>query len=195
MAGERPGGAQLAADLLGVALAQQIADVALLVPLTALHERVGAEDLADRLAQRLAAVDDEQNRLLGIKATRDQVREQVRGQPGVLRAAFPQAERDLDAVGGDPSATMWVRSATSIPSSIITASRRSSSERLISSSSAVVVRSTTSSEIDVLLVAVADCSTSRPTGSPTLAYLRVDTPASIRFMTASVSGSRSAKNS
>jgi hypothetical protein len=39
------------------------------------------------------------------------------------------------------------------------------------------------------------CSTSCPTGSPTPTYLRVDTPASIRFITTTVSGSRSAKSS
>ena len=38
-------------------------------------------------------------------------------------------------------------------------------------------------------------STSLPTGSPTAAYLRVETPASIRSITARVSGSRSAKDS
>jgi hypothetical protein len=38
-------------------------------------------------------------------------------------------------------------------------------------------------------------STSSPTGSPTPAYLRVETPASIRFITTTVSGSRSAKYS
>jgi hypothetical protein len=38
-------------------------------------------------------------------------------------------------------------------------------------------------------------STSPPIGSPTRAYLRVETPASIRFITTHVSGSRSAKYS
>jgi hypothetical protein len=49
------------------------------------------------------------------------------------------------------------------------------------------------SDTDVLAVAVADCSTSLPTGSPTCANFLVDTPASIRSITARVSGSRSAK--
>ena len=44
-------------------------------------------------------------------------------------------------------------------------------------------------------VALDSCSTSSPTGSPTCANLRVETPASIRSITALVSGSRSAKYS
>ena len=48
-------------------------------------------------------------------------------------------------------------------------------------------------ETAVLPVAEADASTSSPTGSPTRANLRVETPASIRSMTARVNGSRSAK--
>jgi hypothetical protein len=42
-------------------------------------------------------------------------------------------------------------------------------------------------------VELASRSTSSPTGSPTTAKLRVETPASIRSITARVSGSRSAK--
>jgi hypothetical protein len=94
-----------------------------------------------------------------------------------------------------PSATTWVRSASSMPSSIITASRTSSSRRDINSDSAVVVRLTNISDTDVLPVAEDDSSTSLPTGSPTQAYLRVETPASMRSITARVSGSRSAKYS
>ena len=89
-----------------------------------------------------------------------------------------------------PSATTWVRSAISMPSSIITARRMSSSPRLISSESAVCVRSTNASETEVFDVAEASCSTSSPTGSPTPANLPVETPASIRSSTALVSGSR-----
>jgi hypothetical protein len=92
-----------------------------------------------------------------------------------------------------PSATTCVRSAISMPSSIITAKRTSSSRRLMSSSSAVAVRSMNISDTDVFDVAAAESSTSWPTGSPTTANLRVDTPASIRSITARVSGSRSAK--
>jgi hypothetical protein len=92
-----------------------------------------------------------------------------------------------------PSATTWVRSAISRPSSIITARRTSSSRRAIRSESAVRVRSMNMSETAVLPVAEADASTSSPTGSPTRANFLVETPASIRSITARVNGSRSAK--
>jgi hypothetical protein len=49
------------------------------------------------------------------------------------------------------------------------------------------------SETVVLPVDEDDASTSSPTGSPTRAKRRVETPASIRSITARVSGSRSAK--
>jgi hypothetical protein len=94
-----------------------------------------------------------------------------------------------------PSATTWVRSAISRPSSIITARRTSSSRRAIRSPSAVRVRSMNLSETAVLPLAEADASTSSPTGSPTRANLLVETPASIRSITARVNGSRSAKYS
>src|SRR5207247_258485 len=94
-----------------------------------------------------------------------------------------------------PSATTWVRSAISNPSSIITAGRTSSSRRDLSSSSPVAVRSTNLSDTDVFDVAEDERSTSSPTGSPTTANLRVETPASTRSITARVSGSRSAKYS
>jgi hypothetical protein len=94
-----------------------------------------------------------------------------------------------------PSATTWVRSAISTPSSIITANRTSSSRRLISSPSAVRVRAMNMSDTDVFDVDEDVCSTASPTGSPTRANFLVETPASIRFITARVSGSRSAKYS
>jgi hypothetical protein len=74
--------------------------------------------------------------------------------------------------------------AISIPSSIITANRTSSSRRLISSSSAVAVRSTNIADTELFDVADDDCSTSSPTDSPTRTNLRVETPASIRSITA-----------
>jgi len=92
-----------------------------------------------------------------------------------------------------PSATTCVRSAISSPSSIITANLTSSSRRLISSPRAVRVRSMNSSDTVDFDVAEQESSTAAPTGSPTRANLRVETPASIRFITARVSGSRSAK--
>jgi hypothetical protein len=63
----------------------------------------------------------------------------------------------------------------------------------MSSPSAVRVRSMNISDVVVLPVEEDACSTSLPTGSPTRANLRVETPASIRSITARVSGSRSAK--
>ena len=72
------------------------------VAMAAMHQRVLAEDGLDRLPERFAAVDDEQDRLLGIQAAIDQIGEQRAGQGGVLGRAFPEPERDLDAVGGDP---------------------------------------------------------------------------------------------
>ena len=97
--------------------------------------------------------------------------------------------------GSTENATTCTRPAISRPSSIITASRTSSSRRPISSPSAVRVRSMNASETVLFDVEVDDCSTSSPTGSPTRANLRVETPASIRSITARVSGSRSAKYS
>ena len=126
-----------------------------------------------------AAVDHEQDRLLGIQPPLDQICQQLARQSGVLGAPFPQPERDLYPVGGDPERTTWVRPAISIPSSIITARRTSSSRRLISSSRAVRVRSMNSSDTVDFDVELHSRSTSWPTGSPTEAYLRVDTPASI----------------
>jgi hypothetical protein len=70
--------------------------------MAAMHERVLAEDVADRAAQRLGAVDHEQDRLLGIEAAVDEIGEQRAGERGVLGRPFPQPERDLDALGGDP---------------------------------------------------------------------------------------------
>jgi len=50
-----------------------------------------------------------------------------------------------------------------------------------------------SSDTVVFDVAEEEASTAAPTGSPTTGNLRVETPASIRSITARVSGSRSAK--
>ena len=63
--------------------------------MAAMHERVLAEDVLDRPPQRLSAVDDEQDRLIGIQAAIDQVGQQRAGERGVLGRAFPQPERDL----------------------------------------------------------------------------------------------------
>jgi len=71
----------------------------------------------------------------------------------------------------------------------------SSSRRAISSPSAVRVFSMNISDTVLLFFALAVCLTASPTGSPTRANFLVDTPASIRFITAHCSGSRSAKYS
>jgi hypothetical protein len=71
----------------------------------------------------------------------------------------------------------------------------SSSRRDISSPSAVRVRSMNISDTDAFDVDELEASTSPPTGSPTCSNLRVETPASIRSITALVSGPRSAKYS
>jgi hypothetical protein len=57
--------------------------IALLVPHASLHRRL-AEDVADRLAECLGAVDHEQDSLLGIEAALDQVGQQRRRDGGVL---------------------------------------------------------------------------------------------------------------
>jgi hypothetical protein len=67
-----------------------------------MDERVLAEDVLDRAPECLAAVDDEQDRLVGIKAAVDEVGQQRAGQGRVLRRPFPQAERDLHSFGADP---------------------------------------------------------------------------------------------
>lgn len=72
-----------------------------LVAMAAVDEGVLAEDVLDRAPERLAAVDDKQDRLVGIKATVDEIGQQRPRQRRVLGAAFPEPERDLDAVGRD----------------------------------------------------------------------------------------------
>ena len=69
--------------------------------MAAMDERVLTEDVADRRAQRLAAVDHEQDRLLEIKAAIDEIGEQRARERGVLGRAFPEPERDLVAFGAD----------------------------------------------------------------------------------------------
>jgi hypothetical protein len=110
--------------------------VSLLVAQTALHRRV-AEDRADRLAERLGAVDNEEDALLRVLT------------PSVVI----------------PSATTQQRPCSSSPSIIITARRTSSSLRLINSRSAPRVRSTNVRETAERDVDRACCSTAAPTGS------------------------------
>src|SRR5215207_9709757 len=136
--------------------------------MAAVHERVLAEDVLDRPAQGLAAVDDEQDRLLGIKAAVDEVGQQRPREGGVLSAALPEPERDLVALGRDPERDD-VGAIGDLASSIITAKRTSSRRRDMRSPSAVRVRSMNISDTDVFDVAEDACSTS----SPTRANLRV----------------------
>jgi len=131
-----------------------------LLAMAAMDQRVLAEHVADRTAQGLGAVDHEQDRLVGVEAAVDEVGQQRARQGRVLRRAFPQAGTFTPSVL-IPSATTCVRSATSMPSRIITARRTSSNRRLISPPSALAVRSTNSPEIVDLLVADVTSSTGR----------------------------------
>jgi hypothetical protein len=70
---QRPRAADPGADGGPVAFGEQVAYVPLLVAMAAMHQRVLTEDVLDRAAQRLAAVDHEQDRLLGIQAAVDEV--------------------------------------------------------------------------------------------------------------------------
>ena len=98
-----------------------------------MHQGVRAEDVADRLAQRLAAVDDEQDRLPGIEAAVDEIGQQRRASVAfsVLPSQSPSGILTPSVL--IPKATTCVRSAISRPSSIITARRTSSSRRDINS--------------------------------------------------------------
>jgi hypothetical protein len=64
-----------------------------------LHGRVDAEHVADGRAQRLGAVEHDQDALVDVEAALDEVGQQGCRDGGVLRGAVPQAERVLDAVG------------------------------------------------------------------------------------------------
>src|SRR5664279_5507697 len=75
-----------------------IEHVAFLVANTPLH-RDGPEHLVDGGSEGLAAVQDDQNTLLDVKAPLDEVGEQMHGDSLVLGGAIPQPERDLDALG------------------------------------------------------------------------------------------------
>jgi hypothetical protein len=67
----------------------------------ALDRRRGAEHVADRLAQRLGAVEHAEHALGAVEATIDEVGEQRGGHRGVLGGALPEPERELLALGGD----------------------------------------------------------------------------------------------
>src|ERR1700728_234255 len=74
------------------ALREMVLDVALLVNLASLDERAHSELGADRLRERLTAVDDEEHRAIRADATRFEVGEQAATGGRVLRRAFVEAE-------------------------------------------------------------------------------------------------------
>ncbi len=73
-----------------------------LVTLTAMHQRPGAGDVTDGLAQRLGSVEHEQHPLLWVEPTLDQVGQQRGRDRRVLGRSLPQRQRDLGPVSGDP---------------------------------------------------------------------------------------------
>jgi hypothetical protein len=159
----------------------------------ALHHGGLAEDGADRLPQRLGAVDDEEDALLGIQAAVDEIAEQCGGDRRVLGRALPQPSGILTPSVVMPSATTLVRPLRSMPSIIMTARRTSPSRRLMSASRFSRVRATNSRLTTDFDVERACASTSSPTSSRVRWKRRVETPASICSSTNRVSGSRAAK--
>src|SRR5664279_435253 len=75
-----------------------IQDVAFLVTDAALH-RDGPEHLVDGGPQGFAAVQDDQDTLLEVKATIDEIGQEMDGDGLVLRGAIPEPERDLHTLG------------------------------------------------------------------------------------------------
>src|SRR4051812_41344959 len=141
-----------------------------LVADTALHRGVDPEHVADRLAQRLGAVDHAEHALLDVEATLDEVGQQCGGDGRVPGRAVPQPQRVLDASLSIPSATTQQRPLSSTPSSISTAKRRSPSGRLISAIRFSRVRETNSRDTADLLV---DRSTSSIVVADRLAGARI----------------------
>jgi hypothetical protein len=80
---------------------QVIEHVAFLVADAALDRGVDAEDVVDGLAQRLAAVEDDEHALVDIEAAAGEVREQRGRDGGVLGGPVPEPQGVLDAVGVD----------------------------------------------------------------------------------------------
>ena len=111
-------------------LGQVVEHVALLVADAALDRRVDAEDVADGLAQRLGAVEDDEHALLDVQAALDEVREQRVATVAFSVEPSHSPSGCLTPSVSIPSATTQQRPLSSIPSSISTARRRSSSGRL-----------------------------------------------------------------
>ena len=143
-----------------------------------------------------AAVDDEQDRLLGVKAAVDEIGQQRPCERGVLGRAFPEPERDLDAVGADARARRRAcdrrspaRRASSPPAARRPAARHQLTERGAGALDEHLRHRRLRRRRGRL--ARHRCRRARRPR----ANLRVETPASIRSITARVSGSRSAKYS
>src|SRR3989442_1228366 len=77
-------------------------EVARLVELAALNDGGVAEDIAQGLAQSLAAVDHPQHAPLEREPAPEQVLQQLGADHGILRRAQAQAQRDLAAFARDP---------------------------------------------------------------------------------------------
>ena len=86
------------------AVGQVIEHVAFLMADAALDRGVDAEDVVDGLAQRLAAVENDEHALVDIEATAGEVRQQRGRDGGVLGGPVPQPQGELDAVGVDAEA-------------------------------------------------------------------------------------------
>jgi len=78
-------------------IGQLVGDVAQLVPLTALDNRV-IEDAHHGGPQGLAAIDPDEDRPCGVQATLTQPGQQIGDHAGVLRRTLTQPERMLRAV-------------------------------------------------------------------------------------------------
>ena len=89
--GQCPRAADPRQNLWSVAFGEQVGDIPLFVPVTPMRERVLTEHVLDRSAQRLAAVDHEQDRLLGIEAAVDEVGQQRSGEGGVLTSSLRES--------------------------------------------------------------------------------------------------------
>src|SRR6266498_3791164 len=135
--------------------------VALLVPQTALHGRL-AEDVADRLAQRLGAVDHEQDPCSG---SRPRSTKSLKSAVATVAFSLPPSQSPSGILTPSvviPRQTTLMRPCSSIPSIIIAASLTSSRRRLISSPSERRVRSTNVRDTAERDVDRACCSTSEP---------------------------------
>lgn len=103
---------------------------------------VVAEHLPERSAQRVWAVNREQRSLLGIKTTREEIRQQRCGDGRVLGGACPWPNVSLPPSVVIPAATMLIRPLISTQSRITTARHRSASSRDINLHGASLMRST-----------------------------------------------------